>query len=276
MATVPPEALGPFVSDLPSPDLVFPKADLLETDGEPLESAWHRAAINLLIESTQLSLRGRTDFYVGGNMFIYYSARQARTLQYRGPDYFFVKGVDGTRPRRYWLVYEEDGRYPDVITEVLSPSTAREDRTTKKTLYEQTFRTAEYFLYDPDTRVLEGWRHDGQRYQPIVPGENGRLWSEQLGLWLGTWEGMYQGQQGTWVRFFGAQSRLVPTPAEAAAQQAEMERQRAEAERQRAEAEHQRAEAAQQQAEMERQRAATLEAEVARLKSLLAEKGNSP
>jgi Uma2 family endonuclease len=262
MATVPPQTLDPFaVSDQPPLEVLFPKVDLPETDGEPLDSPWHRSAINLLIELPQFHLRGRTDFYVGGNMFIYYSARQARTLEYRGPDYFFVKGVDGTRPRRYWLLYEEDGKYPDVITELLPPSTAKVDRTTKKSLYEQTFRTAEYFLYDPDTRALEGWRHDGQRYQPIVPGENGWLWTEQMGLWLGTWEGTYQDQPGTWVRFYDTQFRLIPTPAEAAAQQAETERQRADA--------------AQHHAELERQRVQTLEAEVARLKALLAEKNSA-
>src|SRR5262249_25534863 len=145
-------------------DILFPKVDLPETDGEPLDSPWHRSAINLPIESVQFRLRGRSDFYAGGNMFIYYSARQASTLEYRGPDFFFVKGVDGTRPRRYWLLYEEEGKYPDVIMELQSPTTAKVDRTIKKALYEQTFRTAEYFLFDPETRKLEGWRHDGQHY----------------------------------------------------------------------------------------------------------------
>ena len=48
--------------------------------------------------------------------------------------------------------------YPDVIIELLSPTTAKEDRTTKKRIYEQTFHTSEYYLYDPDTQQLEGWR----------------------------------------------------------------------------------------------------------------------
>jgi Uma2 family endonuclease len=256
MSSVPAPILDPLLAaGQPSLESLFPKVDLRETDGEPLDSPWHRAAINLLIECVLVHFRGRTDFYAGGNMFIYYSERQARTLEYRGPDFFFVKGVDGTRPRRYWLLYEEEGKYPDVITELLSPSTAKIDRTTKKTLYEQTFRTAEYFLYDPDNRQLEGWRHDGKQYQAMVPGENGRLWSEELGLWVGTWEGTYQKQNGTWVRFFDSQGQLVPT-------EAESEKLRAESEKQRAESEHKRAE--------------SLRAEVARLTALLAEKVRPP
>ena len=37
--------------EVPDLEQLYPKADLPETDGEPLDSPWHRAAINLLIES---------------------------------------------------------------------------------------------------------------------------------------------------------------------------------------------------------------------------------
>src|SRR5688572_6664925 len=41
-------------------------------DGTPMESPWHRAGTNLLIESITYHWRDRDDYYVGGNMFIYY------------------------------------------------------------------------------------------------------------------------------------------------------------------------------------------------------------
>src|SRR5438067_1193027 len=98
-----------------------PDIELLEEDGEPLESAWHRAEINLLIESTDYHFRKRRDYYTGGNMFIYYCEEQARTLTYRGPDYFFIKGGSRRFPeRRYWVVWREGGRYPDVVIELAS------------------------------------------------------------------------------------------------------------------------------------------------------------
>jgi hypothetical protein len=75
--------------------------------------------------------------------------------------------------------------------------------------------------------------------------------------------------EGVWLRFFTPDGQLVLTAEEAAAQRAQAEYQRAEAERQRAEAEQQRAEA-------ERQRAQAAEAELARLRALLSEKGNDP
>src|SRR5205807_1802885 len=63
------------------------------TDGEALESPWHWAAIVLLVDSVRSYLRGRTDFFAGGNMFFYYSEEQARNREYRGPDFFFGFGA---------------------------------------------------------------------------------------------------------------------------------------------------------------------------------------
>jgi Uma2 family endonuclease len=221
-----------------------PPTDLPETDGEPLESDWHRAQINLLIEVIRYRFRSRKDFFAGGNLFLYYSAQQLRNRDYRGPDFFYVGGVDGERHRRYWAVWEEDGRYPDVIIELLSPTTAEVDRTTKKQLYEQVFRTREYFLYDPDTQQLEGWRlDDHQSYQRIPAGERGWLWSNVLGLWLGIWGGQYLETDGAWLRFFDPHRRVVLAESESEKQRADAEKQRADAEKQRADNEKQRADA---------------------------------
>jgi Uma2 family endonuclease len=211
--------------------------------------------------------QGRTDFFTGGNMFVYYSVEQAREVAeeeakglperaFRGPDVFWVQGVpDPKRRRKCWIAWEEGGRLPDVIVELLSPSTQHKDRKEKKDLYSQVFHTAEYFLYDFDTREIEGWRLVDHSYRPIPPDEKGRLWSGQLGAFLGVWPGDYEGVEQGWVRLFRPDGTLLPTKDEAAEQKAEAERRRAEAEHQRAEAERQRAEAA--------------EAEVARLRAAL-------
>lgn len=190
------------------------RAELVETDGEPLESPWHRAAINLLIESILEHWRGRTDFFVGGNMFIYYSRTQARNRKYKGPDFFFVNQVDGARKRRYWWVYEEDGRFPDVIIELNSPTTIKADFTTKKELYEKRFKTPEYYCYDPDSLALVGWRLGYKGYEPIQPNERGWLWSDQLRLWVGVWKGQYLGTNETWLRFYDESRELVQTQLE--------------------------------------------------------------
>ena len=251
--------------------------ELVYDDGEPLETEWHTYELPLLRELIEQAMaeQGRTDFYAGMNMFVYYSVEQARDVSvevtnklaqraFRGPDVFWVGGVaDRTRERKVWIAWEEGGRLPDVIFEMLSPSTAKKDRTEKRDLYARVFGTAEYFLYEPETRKLEGFRLAGQFYQPLQPDGNGRLWSEQLEMLLGVWHGVatraVQKREGDWLRLFRPDGSLVPTEAEAERQHAEAERQRAEAERQHAEA--------------QRQRADEAVAEVARLRALLEERG---
>src|SRR5689334_8039697 len=158
------------------PQVTLPKVQLIETDGVPSESHWHVLQIALLLDLVAYWLRDRNDYYAGGNMFIYFSEEQARNRDYRGPDFFFVDGVNRLPLRPYWAVWQEEGRYPDLIIELLSPTTAKEDRTTKKALYERTFHTSEYFCYDPDTEQLEGWRLGSRRrYQAIKKNERGWL-----------------------------------------------------------------------------------------------------
>ncbi|OCQ90485.1 hypothetical protein BCD64_27840 [Nostoc sp. MBR 210] len=222
----------------------MPPTDLIFDDGEPLESNRHRIAMNVLIRSLQQAWADRNDFYTGGNMFIYYSSTQARNNDFRGPDFFAVLNVDGTIPRQGWVVWEENGRYPDVIVELMSPSTARVDKVTKKAIYQQTFRTPDYFVYDPfDPNSLQGWHLDGnQNYQPLTANEHGWLWCQRLGLWLGTWEGTVDRETAIWLRFYDTDGNLVPLPEEAAQAEAETAQAQAEAAQAQAQAAQARAE----------------------------------
>ena len=105
---------------------------------------------NVTVAASRMICSRATDFFAGGNMFIYYSHEQAhavateplaKTRHFRGPDVFFVAGTEGGPERKAWVVWNEHGRYPDFIVELLSRSTARVDRTTKKAIYERTFAT---------------------------------------------------------------------------------------------------------------------------------------
>lgn len=201
---------------------------LPETDGVPLENPWHRKNINLLCESLQQHWKDRRDYFVGGNMCVYYSVKQARNRDFLGPDVFVVQGVDFDKPRQVWATWEEENRGLDVAIELLSPSTTNHDLTDKKDIYEQTLRTPEYFCFDPETRTLFGWRLDARRhYQRIEPAADGRLWSEELDLWLGTWDGEFDQFQATWLRWFDAAGNLCLAPAEAAIEWANAEAERA-------------------------------------------------
>ena len=56
--------------------------ELILDDGEPLETEWHTWEYPLLRDliCQVMAEQGRTDFYVGGNMFVYYSVEQAREV----------------------------------------------------------------------------------------------------------------------------------------------------------------------------------------------------
>jgi hypothetical protein len=140
-----------------------------------------------------------------------------------------VWDVPAHRLRPYWAVWEEGGRFPNLIIELLSPKTAKVDRTIKKSIYEKVFRTHEFFCYDPRTEKLQGWRLRGERYEEIQPNDKGWMWCEELGLWLGTWRGEYEGRPGVWPRFYDEAGKLVPTFAEAAERKARREIKRAKA-----------------------------------------------
>lgn len=246
--------------------------DLLpDSDGEPLESPWHTAAIALLKEVLYWYWRARDDFFVGGNMFIYYSLDRLSKPAFRGPDFFYVTDVDRHRHRDKWALWTEGGKYPDLIIEFLSPSTAKVDRTTKKELYERVWKTSEYFCYDPDLGQLEGWRLEGGRYKELVADERGWMWSDQLTFWLGNWSGLFQGLEATWLRFYDAEGLLIPCKSEAEQQRAEEEKRRADAERANAEAAHRRAEEAEARADRENRRAEAAEQQLALLKARVAE-----
>ena len=204
-----------------------PPTDLIFDDGEPLETNRHRIAMTVLINTALMALSDQPNSFVGGNMFVYYSRNQAMNRDFRGPDFFVTLDVDGTRERQGWVVWEEEGRYPDVIVELMSPSTAKIDRTVKKDLYERTFHTLDYYVYNPfDPTSLAGWHLNAQRrYDALEPNEQGWLWCETLGLWLGNWEGRVQREPavGTcpWLRFYNAAGSLVLLPEEAAVERAE-------------------------------------------------------
>ena len=238
------QPVSPLDSPIEPDHFPAPPTDLPYDDGEPLETPRHRSAMNLLIRSLDHHWIDRNEYFVGGNMFLYYSATQAKNRDFRGPDFFVSLEVDRSRDRKYWAIWDEGGKYPDVIVELMSDSTATIDQVEKKQLYERIFKTSDYFVYDPyNPQSLQGWHlGDNQRYQEIPANSQGWLWSPTLNLWLGTWEGTIDREAAPWLRFYDADSNLVLLPEEAAQQQAEQERLRADQAQQQAEQERLRAE----------------------------------
>jgi Uma2 family endonuclease len=204
MSSVQESPLAP--TDVADPLPPLPPADLY-SDEPPLETDLHLQQIIALLESLGWWWRDRHDYYASGNLTLYYSTKQLKTRDFRGPDFFVVLGVE-QRPRRSWMVWEEDGKTPNVIIEILSESTAKVDRGEKKQLYQDVLKVYDYFWFDPETQEFEGFTLVNGQYQSLPQNSQNLRWSEQLQLFLGVYEGR--------LRFFTPEGDLVSTPAEAA------------------------------------------------------------
>ncbi len=228
--------------------------DLPWDDGEPMETWRHKCQMDLLIGSLELAWENRDDFFVSGNMFFYFSEIQAKRNDFRGPDLFVVLNTEH-KERKSWVVWEEDGKVPDVVIEFLSPKTEKIDRGRKKEIYAG-LRVSRYYLFDPFSKVLEGYRFvaETRQYEPLEPLPNGDLSCTVLGLDLGIRFGHFRSIDTEWLRWIDPKGMVLPTgdeAARAASERVKTESARAEQERFRAQAERDRAdEAAQRAAEL--------------------------
>ena len=96
----------------------------LYSDEPPLESQLHLKQILLLLSCLEWLWRDRNDFYAAGNMTIYYSQDKIKNRDFRGPDFFVVLDTN-QRVRKSWILWEEDGKYPNFILEIMSESTEK-------------------------------------------------------------------------------------------------------------------------------------------------------
>ncbi|GBF82390.1 Uma2 family endonuclease [Aphanothece sacrum] len=235
-------------------EIIYPQGEFW-SDEPPLETNLHLTQIILLIKCLEWLWQDREDYFATGNLTIYYSPNQKKSEFFRGPDFFVVLGTTRNENRRSWVVWQEEGKYPNVIIEILSDSTAKTDREEKKQIYQDTFRTPDYFWFEPYSLEFKGYTLIRGKYQEIEANENGWLWSEELGLYLGIYESK--------LRYFSPNGELILTPEEAnlqerqekelALQQQEYERQQKELALQQQEYERQQKELALQQQEYERQ-----------------------
>lgn len=215
------EEVGKEVDEVIADEIKLPPSNLY-SDEPPLETDLHRNQIDLLIRLLQYWWQDRQDFYISGNLTVYYNTQQLKSRDFRGPDVFVVLGAE-KRDRRSWAIWDEGGKYPNLVIELLSSSTAKVDKGAKKTLYQDVWRLPEYYWFHPDTLEFAGFCLGNGGYEPIAPTEAGRLPSQQLGLQLGIHERQ--------LRWFTAEGELIPLPEEAERQKAEQERQKAEQER---------------------------------------------
>ncbi len=210
----------------PTTPIIYPSSD-----GEPVAETYdHLYAILTTLEVLKQYLTGR-QATVLADQFLYYAQGFPRLRI--APDVMVIFDVEpgGRDNYKTW----EEGQVPVVIFEMTSKSTQDQDKTFKKTLYEQ-LGVQEYWLFDPKgewiEEKLQGYRLRGETYEPITDSR-----SEPLQLRL-----VVEGKLIGFYREDNGEKLLIPDELAQALQLAE---ERAEQERQ------QRDQAQQQLAEME-------------------------
>jgi Uma2 family endonuclease len=224
LETNPPSAHEEILDEI-ADDIQWPPTQL-DSDEPPLETDFHRNQIDLLIRLLKYWWQDRPDFYISGNLTVYYNEQQLKKRDFRGPDVFVVLGAE-KKDRRSWAIWEEGGKYPNVVIELLSSATATVDKGKKKDLYQNVWRVPNYFWFHPQTMEFAGFHLVDGRYEALAASDAGWLWSEQLELFLGIHERQ--------LRWFSAEGQLVPLPEEAERQAKEQAQQQVEQAQQRAE-----------------------------------------
>ncbi|MCS6814491.1 MAG: Uma2 family endonuclease [Cyanobacteria bacterium] len=244
-------------------DLLYPSSDGNPMAENTLQYRW----IVMIKENLEILFAKDPHVFIAGDLLWYpiqvseIPVHETRAPS-QAPDVMVVFGVNkGDRPS--YKQFRENNIPPQVVFEILSESNrtakGREAMQQKFEFY-QRYGVEEYYVYDPDERVLQGWQRQGQELVPI-PTMNQWV-SPRLGIrfeWQPGQELVLYYPDGR--RFLSSielaeqaelaqrQAALAQQQAALAQQQAELAQQREQTERQRAEYERSQKELAQQRAE---------------------------
>jgi Uma2 family endonuclease len=241
------------------------------------ETPIHVEAIFLLHQALQDYFRARPEVFIASDIFWYWEKGVPASCC--APDTMVVLGA-GSGRRRSFFSWREQNPIPNAVFEMASENTWREDLGEKKALY-QRLRVPEYFIFDPLAEFLDpplrGFRLRGRTYRPLRPAADLGLSSKELGLRLVPEDTLLRLIDAATGEKVLTREDRIEYERRLVADRVEQERQladdRIERERRRAQ---DRVDQERQIAERERQEKRALEAEIARLHSLLEKPPDHP
>lgn len=151
-----------------------------ESDGKPMgETDLHIILITELFNTLKTHFNNAPDVKVIADMMFYYE--EGNPQKCISPDVMVIKGI-GKHLRRVYKLWDE--KIPDVIFEISSRKTWREDIQKKYTLY-QSLGVKEYYIFDPEYKylaepLLAHHLKDG-KFKPVKV-KKGRIFSPSLNL----------------------------------------------------------------------------------------------
>ncbi|MEG4171536.1 MULTISPECIES: Uma2 family endonuclease [unclassified Microcoleus] len=157
-------------------------------------------------------------YCIGQDSGIYWRVPQPPEPLARGaeaPDWFYVPDVPPTldgNMRRSYVMWKEL-MPPLIILEFVSGDGSEErDKTPKKGqfwIYERIIRPAFYGIYEVTKAKIECYHLVEDRFELMSENQRGHYQIEPMGLELGIWQGVYQGVELPWMRWWDAEGNLL-------------------------------------------------------------------
>jgi Uma2 family endonuclease len=211
-----------MVSQLqPTADVFYP-----DSDGQPMADNTEQFQwIVVIQQNLEWMFTDNASVFVAGDL-LWYPVQGSRSIC-TAPD--VLVALDRPKGKRgSYKQWEEDGIPPQVVFEILSPSNTKAEMN-RKLLFYHTYGVEEYYLYDPETNILNGWHRTDGFLDVIEPIAN---WvSPRLGIRFGSEAPLkiYRPDGKQFLSYSEIAQQAVHLE-----EQLEQERQRAEQERQRA------------------------------------------
>ncbi len=195
--------------------LEYPDCDGQPMSDNTLQFEW----ITLIKENLDWLFADRADVFVAGDLLWYPVQGQPKVRQ--APDALVAFG----RPKGYrgsYKQWQEGNLPPQVVFEILSPGNRRGEMDRKLLFYQQ-YGVEEYYLYDPERNLLEGWIRQGEMLE----------WIDSLQDWVSPRLGICFDPSAEPLMIYRPDGESFVSY-EARSRQLEAERERAEQEKQRA------------------------------------------
>ncbi len=157
---------------LPREEIIYP-----DSDGEPMaDNTLQWEWIATIKGGLDALFRDDPNVFVAGDL-LWYPVEGDSTIR-TAPDAMVAFG----RPKGYrgsYMQWREGGVAPQVVFEILSPGNRFGEMLRKFRFYER-YGVEEYYIYDPDRVVLDGWLRAGSELREI-PAMDGWV-SPRLGV----------------------------------------------------------------------------------------------
>ena len=189
-------------------------------DDTPVDNFQSAKQQRLLVEPLYASWSPGVPFIADSNIGLFYAFKQDPLV----PDAFLSLNVQmpadwSQKQNRSYFVWEF-GKVPEVCVEIVSNRKGNE-LDSKKDDYAR-IGVAYYVVFDPLQQLQREGELDGNllKIWVLTAGQYVEMsepsWLQTVGLGLTLWNGEFEGQVSTWLRWCDREGRVIPTGAERA------------------------------------------------------------